>query len=70
MVIPIVISELGTIPNGLLGGLEELEIGGRAETIQTTENVLQILQTVPHNFFYTIYVTYAVCQRGLLVNNQ
>ena len=35
-VIPIVISALGTIPKGLVRELEELEIGGRAETIQTT----------------------------------
>ena len=33
---PIVIGVLGTITKGLLKGLEDLEIGGRAETIQTT----------------------------------
>ena len=33
MVIPFVIGALGTIPKGLVKGLEELEIGGRAETI-------------------------------------
>ena len=35
-VIPIVIGALGTIPKGLVKGLERLEIGGRAETIQIT----------------------------------
>ena len=33
---PIVIGGLGTITKGLLKGLEDLEIGGRTETIQTT----------------------------------
>ena len=33
---PIVISALGTILKGLERGLEELEIGGRTENIQTT----------------------------------
>ena len=31
-----VIGALGTITKGLLKGLEDLEIGGRVETIQTT----------------------------------
>ena len=35
-VIPILNGALGTIPKDLLGGLEELEIGGGAEIIQTT----------------------------------
>ena len=35
-IVPIVIGALGTITKGLLKGLEDLEIGGRAETIQTT----------------------------------
>ena len=35
-VIPIVTGELGTIPKSLARGLEQLEIGGRMETIQTT----------------------------------
>ena len=33
---PIVIGALGTIAKGLLKGLEDLEVGGRVETIQTT----------------------------------
>ena len=32
----IVIDALGTIIKGLLKGLQDLEIGGRVETIQTT----------------------------------
>ena len=33
---PIVIGTLGTITKGLLKGLEDLDVGGRVETIQTT----------------------------------
>ena len=35
-IVPIVIGALGTITKGLLKCLEELEIGGRVETIETT----------------------------------
>ena len=35
-IVPIVIGALGTITKGLLKGLEDLEMGGRVETIQTT----------------------------------
>ena len=35
-VIPIVIGAFGTVTKGLLKGLEELEVSGRVETIQTT----------------------------------
>ena len=35
-IVPIVISALGTITKGLLKDLEDLEVGGRVETIQTT----------------------------------
>ena len=35
-IVPVVIGALGTITKGLLKGLEDLEIGGRVETIQTT----------------------------------
>ena len=34
--IPIVIGALDTVTKGLLKGLEDLEIRGRVETIQTT----------------------------------
>ena len=36
MVIPVVVGVLGTIPKGLVKGLEDLEIGEHLETIQTT----------------------------------
>ena len=35
-IIPIVIGAFGTATKGLLKGLEDLEVGGRVETIQTT----------------------------------
>ena len=35
-IVPIVIGALGTITKGLLKGLEDLEVGRRVETIQTT----------------------------------
>ena len=35
-IVPIVIGVLGTETKGLLKGIEDLEIGGRVETIQTT----------------------------------
>ena len=35
-IIPIVIGAFGTVTKGLLKGLEDLEAGGRVETIQTT----------------------------------
>ena len=36
MIVPIVIGAFGTITKGLSTGLEDLEGGGRVETIQTT----------------------------------
>ena len=35
-IIPIVIVAFGTVTKGLLKGLEDLEVGGLVETIQTT----------------------------------
>ena len=35
-IIPIVIGAFGTVTKGLLKGLDDLEVGGREETIQTT----------------------------------
>ena len=35
-IVPIVIAALGTITKGLLKGLDDLEVGWRVETIQTT----------------------------------
>ena len=34
--IPIVIGAFGTVITGLLKGMEDLEVGGRVETIQAT----------------------------------
>ena len=36
IIIPIVIGAFGAVTKGLLKGLEDLEVGGRVETIQTT----------------------------------
>ena len=35
-IVPILIGALGTITKGLLKDLEDLEVGGRVEAIQTT----------------------------------
>ena len=35
-IIPIVIGAFGTVAKGSIKGLEDLEVGGRVETIQTT----------------------------------
>ena len=35
-IIPIVIGAFGTVTKGVLNGLEDMEVGGRMETIQTT----------------------------------
>ena len=35
-IIPIVIGAIGIVTKGLLKGLEDMEVGGRVETIQTT----------------------------------
>ena len=37
MVIPVAISELGTVTKGLVKGMKDLEIRGRMKTTQTTE---------------------------------
>ena len=50
-IVPIVIGALGTITEGLLKGLGDLEVGGRVETIQTTciakngQNPERVLET-------------------------
>ena len=36
MIIPIVIGAFSTVTKGLLNGLEDSEVGGQVETIQTT----------------------------------
>ena len=35
-IVPIVIVAFGTVTKGLLKGLEDLEVDGRVETVQTT----------------------------------
>ena len=47
-IIPIVIGAFGTVTKGLLKGLEDLEVGGRVGTIQTTAllNMARILRRV------------------------
>ena len=49
-IIPIVIGAFGTVTKGLLKGLEDLEVGGRVGTIQTTAllrtaRILRVLET-------------------------
>ena len=48
-IIPIVIGAFGTVSKGLLKGLEDLEVGGRMETIQATAllRTARILRRVP-----------------------
>ncbi len=56
-IIPIVIGAYTTINKGLLKGLEDLEVGGRVETIQTTSllrtaRILRrVLETCCHSNF-------------------
>ena len=47
-IIPIEIGALGTVTEGLLKELEDLEVGGRVETIQTTAllKTIRILRRV------------------------
>ena len=51
-IIPIVISAFGTVTKWLLPSLENLEIGGRVETIQTTTLLrrVRILSRVPETW--------------------
>ena len=48
MILPIVIGAFGTVNKGLLKGLEDMEVGGREETIQTTTllKIARILRRV------------------------
>ena len=47
-VVPIVTCAFGTVIKGLLKGLEDLEVGGRVETIQATAlfRIFRILRRV------------------------
>ena len=51
-IIPIVIGAFGTVTKGLLKGLEDFEVGGRVETIQTTKllRTARILKRVLETF--------------------
>ena len=40
-IVPIVIGAFGTITKGLLKSLEDLEVGGRVETIQMTDSIAE-----------------------------
>ena len=55
-IIPIVIGAFGTGTKGLWKGLEDLEVGGRVETIQTTAllKTARILRRVLETCCYTI----------------
>ena len=48
-IIPIVVGAFGTVTKGLLKGLEDLDVDGRVETIQTTTllRTARILRRVP-----------------------
>ena len=49
LVVPIVIGAFGTVTEGLLKSLKDLEVGGRVETIQTTAllKTVRVLRRVP-----------------------
>ena len=51
-IVPIVISAFGTVTKGFLKGLEDLEVGGQVETIQTTALLKtdRILRRVPETW--------------------
>ena len=44
-IVPIVIGAFSTVTKGLLKGLEDLEVGGRVETIQTTADLRRLEET-------------------------
>ena len=51
-IVPIVIGTFGTVTKGILKGQEDLEVGGRVETIQTTAllKTTGILRRVPETW--------------------
>ena len=51
-VMPIIIGALGKVTKGLMQGLEDLEIRGQAETIQTTTLSRRVLETCCHSNSY------------------
>ena len=50
-IIPIVIGAFGTVTKGLLKGLEDMEVGGRVEAIQTAAllKTARILSSISYN---------------------
>ena len=58
-IIPIVIGAFGTVTEGLLKGLEDLEVGGRVETIQTNTEKSPIEVTSCHSISSEKTSTYA-----------
>ena len=44
-IIPIVICAFGTVTKGLFKGLEDLEVGGPVETIQTARILRRVMET-------------------------
>ena len=55
-IVPIVVAALGTITKGLWKGLEDLEIGGRVEIIQTTVFIPLILFYLFLLIFFYIFI--------------
>ena len=55
-IVPFVIGALGTITKGLLKDLEDLELGGRTETIRTTAllRTARILRQVLETWGYLL----------------
>ena len=61
-IVPIVIGAFDTVAKGLLKGFEDLEVGGRVETIQTTALLkspgdlrkLAVTQTPVKNYLLTL----------------
>ena len=51
-IVPIVIGAFGTVTKGLWKGLEDLEVGGRVETIQRTAllKTARILRRIPETW--------------------
>ena len=55
-IVPIVIGAFGTMRKGLLKGLEDMEVGGRVESIQTTAllRTARILRRVLETWGYLL----------------
>ena len=70
-IIPIMIGAFGTVTKGLLKALDDLEVGGRVETIQTTEwlKTARILRRAnvgyenrPDSWLFGLLIVFTVCQ--------